>query len=121
MKRKIKFAIILSKLAEFLIFIGGFLILLFGGVYYLPWSISFMILSICSMAWGILGVIGFFEETVLGNIVLLILLVFNFSIFVVCLVNGILFFNPMVIFSSIMIMISAGFSFYYNVIVNSVA
>ncbi|MBD3228957.1 MAG: hypothetical protein GF329_12280 [Candidatus Lokiarchaeota archaeon] len=121
MKTKIKFAILISRLVELLIFIGGLLILIYGGIYYLPWTVIFIVLAIITMIWGTLGVLDFFEETILGNIFLLVILVVNFSIFVVCLVNSLLFFNPMVLFLSIMIMISAGISFYYNVIVNSVA
>lgn len=115
---KIKIAFIISRLAEVLIFYAAVLIF-FVSSYYHPWAISFMISAFFSMVWGVLGILSFFDESVLGNVVCLILLVFNFVVFMICLINGLIYFNLTILIASFFAMAGAGISFYCNVIINA--
>jgi hypothetical protein len=115
---KIKIAFIISRLSEVLIIYAAVLIF-FVSSYYHPWAISFIIASLFSMVWGGLGILGFFDESVVGNVVCLILLVFNFVIFMICLINGLIFFNLKILIASVLAMAGSGISFYCNIIINA--
>ena len=119
MKFKLKAAFIISRFANILVFIGGLIILWEDRVWngsYFPWAIFFLVSSIFSIIWGILGAIGKFDETVLGNMAILIELIAQFMVNMSCFINGFWYFDPIILIGSVPILIGIVCGFFLDIV-----
>ena len=111
---------ILSRIGDGLVIINS-LIIFFIDYNYIAWVCSLLLLSIFSIIWGTMGLLGKFNEKLTGNLMLLIKLVMIFILFMFCLVNGLIDFNPFIMANSGLILLGALITYAFDVYVVSMA